>query len=80
MYWMQMLDTGFICSRGRRPGVSLGSGKQLLGEMGSTSDTYRLIPTICVLTAPQRVAMNVGNSGASVRNVTLDLGNDCVGS
>jgi len=48
--------------------------------MGSTSDTYHPIPTICVFTAPQRVAMNVGNNGASVRYVIPDLRNDCVGS
>ena len=47
--------------------------------MGSTSDAYRLIPTTCVFMVPQRVAMGVGNDGASVRNVTLDLGNDLAG-
>ena len=79
VHWMQTLDTGFICGRDRQPGVSLGSGKQILGEMGSTSGIYRLIPTVCVFTAPQSVAMEVGNDGASVRNVIPDLRNDCVG-
>jgi len=48
------------------------------GDRLNTTGTYCLIATIRIFTA-QRVVMNVGSSGMSVRNVIPDLGNDCVG-
>jgi len=58
--------------------MSMGSGKWLVYDGQSTTGTYRPILTICIFAAPQRVVMNVGNNGASVRSFIPDLGHDCV--
>lgn len=59
--------------------MSLSSGKYwLLGDRQRTSGTYHLVLTVHIPTAFQPVAMEVGNSGASICNVTPDMGNDGV--
>ena len=59
--------------------MSLRGVKWLLSDRKSTYGTYYPIFTPCTLGAFQRVAMNVGNHGVGVHNVTPDVGDSSVG-
>ena len=59
--------------------MSLGGVRCLSGGGESRNGTHRLLLTTRILRAFQLVTMDVGDSGARVRNVILDVGNDGMG-
>ena len=78
-HWMRMLDTRLVFRRDRLPGVRLGRVRFLSIGGRNRDGTRHLLLTTRILRVCQPVSMDVGKSGADVRNVILDIGSNGTG-